>query len=87
MLEKLKNGYRLRCPEEIEQITAWSPETLFDDLACVCFTADPLDRASFSQVVEMIKEELSPDEIMHYNQMRDIYQSTHADNYLGFSRS
>ena len=64
----------------------WSPDDLFKKLSDVCFIDSHLDRASFSTVLEIIKNELSPDEIMCYDQMKEIYQSTRKDNYLGYCK-
>ena len=85
VVKQLTNGKRLHCPKEVKNITTWSPKRLFKNLSNACFKADPLDRASFSKVVEILKKELSPDEITHYNQMSDINQSARTDNVLGES--
>ena len=78
ILKKLKNDYRLPCPDEVKNITSWSPEDLFNKLSDVCFVADPLARASFSQVLEIIRKELSSDEIIRYNEMKNMY-CVHVD--------
>ena len=90
VLEKLQIGYRLPCPKEIEGIVTWHTElhrqkalqALFDKLSNACFVAVPTDRGTFSDVVEIIRKELSPDELLLYTQMKDNYQSTRTTNYL-----
>ena len=85
VLEKLQNGYRLSCPEEISQIISWSPKALFNKISKSCFVTDPLDRASFSDVVGMIKKELFDEELTRYDQMHDVYKSTRTEQYFGHS--
>ena len=87
LLTKLKTGYRLPCPDEIEHITTWSPKELFNKLSNACFVAEPADRETFSAVVEIIGKELSQEEIMRYTQMRENYKSTRTENYLKLNRS
>ena len=80
LLEKLENGYRLDCPKEVNQITSWSAKELFKNVSNVCFIAEPLDRASFSQVVDIIKLQMTSDEIVRYNRRKDVYDSKDKPN-------
>ena len=82
---KLENGYRLPCPEEISQVISWAPKALFNKISKSCFDTDPLNRASFSDVVGMIKKELFDEELTRYDQMQDVYKSTRTEQYLGHS--
>ena len=84
VVEKLKNGYRLELPEEVDTITSWSPKDLFLEMSNACFEADTLKRAPFSKLVGMIQYRLSSDEVIHYKQTKEIYHSTRANNYLGY---
>lgn len=73
VLEGLKNGYRLHFPDNLEYINIWSPTALFSMLSEKCFKENPEDRSSFSEVVEIIRKELSEDEIFKYRTMNDAY--------------
>ena len=48
---------------------------VFSVLSEKCFKGKPEDRSSFSGVVELIKKELSEEEIIKYKTMNDIYSS------------
>ena len=81
VLEKLQNGYRLICPEKLREDLSWQPKSLFKDISDACFVSDPLKRASFSKIVEIIKKVLTPGEIRKYGQMKVLYNSTRATRY------
>ena len=74
LLDQLESGYRLPCPKEIENISSWSPKQIYDKLSKVCFVSDPLERANFSQVVEIIEDDLSENEKASYKNMQQIYK-------------
>ena len=82
VLEQLENGYRLPCPRDIDEISTWSPEGLYNKISAICFVSDPLERAHFSKVVKLIEKELSQEEIMRYTQMSEKYQTSCANQYL-----
>ena len=83
VLEKLKNGYRLSCPEEISQIISWSPKALYNKISNSCFVTDHLNRASFSNIVGIIEEELLDEELTRYNQLHHLYKTTRTEQYFG----
>ena len=85
MIEKLKSGYRLSCPHEINQIKSWKPKELFQNLSEICFKADPMERASFSEVLTRIEKELTEEEISLYEQMSEKYRSTLSSRYSRLS--
>ena len=74
LLDQLESGYRLPCPKEIETISSWSPKQIYDKLSKVCFVSSPLERANFSQVVEIIENDLSENEKASYKNMQLIYK-------------
>ena len=81
LVDKLKNGYRLLCPDEVDQVTYWSPQILFSSLSEMCFQADPIERASFSDVLNRIEKELTNEELKNYNDVKSNYQSTRSSTY------
>jgi serine/threonine protein kinase len=82
VLDRLEGGYRLPCPADVENLDTWSPRELYDELAEICFEADPDKRATFTMVVERIEAKLSKDELSEYEEMNSNYQSTCCINYL-----
>ena len=42
----------------------------------MCFEADPIERAHFSQIVEIVRNELSEEEKLCYDNMFQHYQDT-----------
>ena len=85
LLDKLKTGYRLSFPDEAKQILSWSPRSLFQSLSAMCFKPDPLDRASFSEVLTRIEKELTTQEISHYKVAKEKYQATLSNSYFRLS--
>ena len=73
VLEQLENGYRLPCPNETKGITSWSPESFYMKISDVCFKADPVQRANFSDVVTLIETELKEEELISYEERNRIY--------------
>lgn len=80
-LEKLENGYRMPCPAEIKQISSWSTEEFYNTLSQICFVAEPADRATFTEVVKLIEETLTQEEINLRTKMDTQYESIRANNY------
>ena len=70
----LKNGERLVCPTTVEKISTWSPNKIYDELAELCFDLNVDKRASFSDLVILIKELLNPDELEYYAAETQRYQ-------------
>ena len=82
VVKQVEGGYRLPCPTDIDKITSWSPQMLYEELSKVCFLAEPDDRASFEDVTSIIEKQLTEDEISEYREMEDKYQNNRANNYL-----
>ena len=82
LMDKLENGYRLPCPPDLSCISTWSPSELYFCLSNACFKEEPEDRASFSDVVQILEKELTPTEKNLYQAMIDAYKNTNAKNYL-----
>ena len=74
VLDRLKTGYRLPCPKELEYITTWSPEKLYNKLSNLCFKAEPNDRGSFKDIVEVLEGELTKDELNNYVDQCEAYE-------------
>ena len=85
LLDKLKTGYRLSFPDEAKKILNWPARSLFQSLSKMCFKPDPLDRASFSEVLIRIEKELTTQEISHYNEVKEKYHSTLSSSYFRLS--
>lgn len=85
LIDKLKMGYRLSFPDEAEKIISWSSRSLFQSLSEMCFNADPLKRATFSEVLTRIEKELTREEIECYQQAKEQYQSILSRSYSRIS--
>ena len=81
MSRKLEEGYRLPCPEDVNEIQNWSPKEMYNKLSEVCFVVDPASRATFTQVVNILEEHLNVKEERMFRNMTEEYQST-AERYL-----
>ena len=82
VIAQLEDGYRLPCPTDITNATMWSPERLYRNIAEMCFTEDPDYRANFTDVIKIIKKELTEKEISTNEIMQSRYQSNCGDHYL-----
>ena len=86
VLDKLQKGHRLTCPKKIKSLkTSWVPKKVYEKVSQSCFKEDPLERASFSDVIDILKKVLRQDEIDDYDRMktlyissRSLYNSTHS---------
>ena len=87
VVKQIEQGFRLPCPDNIKHTTNWSPEALYDELAKLCFIADPDDRATFSEVVQAIAKHLSTTELSRFERMDEEYQVTRTNNYLKLGHS
>ena len=87
VLEQLENGYRLPCPQAVKDISTWSPEGCYQKISQVCFTDDTEKRATFSDIVEMIKKELTAEEMNHHTRMCEKYQFSMANDYMKLSEA
>jgi serine/threonine protein kinase len=75
MLSQFKNGYYLPCPEEALEIKTWNSKHVYENLAQVCFIADPMKRATFSDIVEELERNLDNDELLDYTRLSAQYLS------------
>ena len=75
MLQLFKSGYRLPCPDEVQKIQSWSPLEIYRKITTKCFVADPLTRAPFSQIVQILEDELSEDEKIRYEMLKGRYHA------------
>ena len=87
VVEKLQTKYRLVCPKEIKEASSWSPEEIYIKISSACFIADPKVRSTFSEIVKILRNELSQEEFLCYTQMKDTYLSTRTANYLKRNRN
>ena len=85
LIIELKSDYRLPCPDGLESIIAWSPEIVFDKVAKLCFIANPNERGTFSDLVKLISEELTLEELCFYSQIKEDYKHNCAEHYLNLS--
>ena len=77
VIDKLQKGYRLTCPKKIKGMkTSWVPKKVYEKVSQVCFKEDPIERASFSDVIEILKKVLRQEEIDHYDKMKNLYTSS-----------
>jgi serine/threonine protein kinase len=83
---KIEQGYRLPFPQTCKNIHTWSPETLYNELCNVCFVADPMSRATFSEVNDIIEKELTQTEIKNHYQMNTFHQFIRDNNYIEIRR-
>ena len=87
LVTKLENGYRLPCPKDIKVISGWSPEALYTKLSKMCFVEEHDERGSFSDLVNIIEDELSQEERNRCRDMDEMYASTYAENYIRFGQA
>ena len=80
--KRLEEGYRLPCPLESQSIVSWSAEMLYNEITHVCFKADPNDRASFTDVVNLIETLLYREELEDYHNMEKQYNITCYEKYI-----
>ena len=71
----LKTGYRLPCPDGLEYITLWRPEKLYESISKTCFIANPNKRGTFSDVVQILRSDLTEEEALFHDQMTEHYKS------------
>ena len=82
LIGKLENGYRLPFPSDSNAVETWSPEKLFLDLSNICFMANPEQRGDFVDVLDIIENELLPEESSIYENMSQTYESTVNSCYI-----
>jgi hypothetical protein len=82
VLDQLEKGCRLPCPNKVSYISSWSPKTIYNKLATVCFVSDAIVRAHFSQIVEIIESGLSQKEQTLDKEMAEKYKTNFGYRYL-----
>ena len=87
VLARFETGYRLPCPNEVKQISSWSPEALYQDISKNCFVAEPELRATFSDVIQIIEKQLTSKDLTNFEKMKNVYQNTLADKYVRFTQN
>merc|ERR1712038_509918 len=75
MILKLKDGYRLPCPEEVAEESNWSPTEIYNQLADACFVSEPMKRATFSDIVQTLEAALDDKEKDEYKELTEQYAS------------
>ena len=70
---KLKEGYRLPCPDDVQQISSWPAATLYKELSEKCFTILPQHRATFSDLVKIVESKLYIQEAQDYDSLTQKY--------------
>ena len=86
ILGKLESGYRLPCPGDINEIKTWSPQELYNQLAVKCFNADPDNRATFTDVVNVIESYLNENEKSFFKKMTEDHETT-ANRYVALGQT
>ena len=86
VLLRLQNGYRLPCPNEIDKIKTWTPNSLYKQISGLCFVSDYHNRASFSDILTIISSKLTVEEKSVHIEMKEKYLSTRTANYLKINR-
>ena len=54
-------------------IPNWNPKSVYEKIVRKCFCLDPSDRACFSEIIEVIKEQMKPYELNNYKNMEKNY--------------
>ena len=73
VVNMLKSGYRLPCPEIIHNIEDWPAASIYDELAEKCFVLQESDRPSFSDIVVFLESKLSEDELKQYKDSAEYF--------------
>lgn len=87
VLKQLEDGYRLPCPQDVNEIKKWSPYRIYSSLSQICFKEDPKDRGSFNDVVEVLKDELTDEEKIMYETLSKKYHEQRSHNYMNIRKS
>lgn len=82
VLERLRSGYRLPCPDRIKVDSSWSPKDTYDTISPVCFIENPDMRHDFAGIVGLIENILLPKEKSQYRELVIAYRRVRAGNYL-----
>ena len=82
----MEGGYRLPCPGDLNDIRTWSPQELYNKLAVMCFKADPDNRSTFTDIVNVIESYLNEKEKLFFKKMSEDYQ-TIANRYVALGQN
>ena len=83
--QKLESGYRLPCPKEVANISAWSPKIVYQEISEQCFNENPEKRATFSQIKGILSNHMTLEEIDNYKRIKQSYRSN-SDNFVRISK-
>ena len=70
---RLLNGYFLQCPKEIHKLSSWPASAIYNDVSGKCFKIDAQQRATFSELVQIIGSKLDVDEVKQYQRSQQGY--------------
>ena len=86
VLEILQSGYQLPCPKETQSITSWAAGRVYDKWSKLCLVPNPGLRATFSDLLIMVKNELNEEEKLTQEKMSASYLSSNTAEYLKIKR-
>ena len=69
LIPSILNGHRLDCPANIKRAIEYDFAGFFNLVSRMCFIDDPIQRKTFSDIVDMLEMELSQGEFDAYQQM------------------
>ena len=69
LIPSILNGHRLECPANIQRAIEYDFSGFFNILTRMCFVDDPIQRKTFSDIVDMLEMELSQGEFETYQEM------------------
>ena len=73
VLDDLRNGEYLECPDVIERIKDWPARQYYVDIAKKCFVLEEENRISFEELVIFLSTILNEAELKSYEQMSKKY--------------
>ena len=73
VLDDLRNGEYLECPDVIERIKDWPARQFYVDIAKKCFVLEEENRISFEELVIFLSTILNEAELKSYEQMSKKY--------------
>lgn len=69
VFEDLQIGYRLQCPDRIQNIKNWPAALFYNSIAEKCFVLEENDRSSFEDIISFIQPMLNEAELKSYEQV------------------
>ena len=69
LIPSILNGHRLECPANMKRAIEYDFAGFFNLVSRMCFVDDPIQRKTFSDIVDMLEMELSQGEFDAYQQM------------------